>query len=103
MILFSDYKDRKIRLNEERWKHINERHPETIGKEKFIEETLSEPDFIQEGSKSELLSIKKFKKTPISDNKYLVVVYKPENMGGFLVTAYFTRRPSFRRKLVWKK
>mgnify|MGYP001577771446 CR=1 FL=1 len=102
-MLFLDYKGRNIRLTDERWKHINERHPETIGQEKFIEETMSTPDFIQEGTKGELLTIKRFKKTPVSDNKYLVVVYKPENIGGFLVTAYFTRRPSFRRKLIWKR
>lgn len=102
-MLFLDYKGRNIRLTEKRWKHINERHPETMGNEKFIEETMSNPDFIQEGNKEELLSIKKFKKTPIFDNKYCVVVYKLENREGFLVTAYFTRRPSFRRKLIWKK
>lgn len=74
-----------------------------LGKKKNIKETMSTPDFIQEGTKGELLAIKKIKKTPVSDNKYLVVVYKHGNIGGFLVTAYFTRRPSFRRKLVWKK
>ncbi len=103
MTSFLDYKGRKIRLTEERWKHINERHPETIRQEKFIKETMSIPDFIQEGNKGELLAIKRFKKTPISENKYLVVVYKLENIDSFLVTAYFTRRPSFRRKLIWKR
>ncbi|MEW6420010.1 MAG: hypothetical protein AB1480_18160 [Nitrospirota bacterium] len=102
-MLFSDYNGRNIRITEERWRHINERHPETMGNEKFIEATMSSPDFIQEGNKGELLSIKKFKKTPVTDNKYCIVVYKLENMDGFLVTSYFTRRPSFRRKLIWKK
>lgn len=102
-IVFLDYQGRNIRITEKRWKHINERHPETIEKEKFIEDTLSIPDFIQEGNKGELLAVKKFKKTPVSDNKYCIAVYKLENMDGFLVTAYFTRRPSFRRKLIWRK
>lgn len=102
-MLFLDYKNKSIRLSQERWKQINERHPETIGKEKFIEDTLAMPDFIQEGNKGELLAIKKYKKTPISENKYCVAAYRLDNTDGFLVTAYFTRRPSFRRKLVWKK
>jgi hypothetical protein len=102
-MLFVDYEGRNIRLSEERWKHIQERHPETVGKEKFIEETISMPDFIQEGTKGELLAIRKYKKTPITENKYFVVVYKLQKIDGFLVTSYFTRRPSFRRKLIWKK
>ncbi len=102
-MVFIDYQGRSIRLSEERWKHINERHPETIGKEKFIEETISSPDFIQEGTKGELIVIRKYKKTPVTDNKYFVVAYKIQQLDGFLITAYFTRRPSFRRKLIWKK
>jgi hypothetical protein len=35
-MLFLDYRGRNIRLTEERWKHINERHPETMKKEKFL-------------------------------------------------------------------
>lgn len=102
-MFFSDYEGRSIRLTKERWKHINERHPETIGNEKFIEETMLTPDYLQEGKKDGLLAIKKFTKTPITDNKYCVVVYKLKEEDGFLITAYFTRRPSFRRKLLWKK
>lgn len=102
-MLFSDYEGRSVRLTEERWKHINERHPETTGNEKFVEETMLAPDYLQEGKKGGLLAIKKFAKTPITDNKYCVVVYKLKEADGFLITAYFTRRPSFRRKLLWKK
>ena len=102
-MLFIDHEGRNIRLSEERWKHINERHPETRGKEKFIEETISMPDFMQEGNKGEFLAIKKYRKTPITDNKYFAVVYKLIDKDGFLITAYFTRRPSFRRKLIWKR
>jgi hypothetical protein len=66
-------------------------------------ETISSPDFVQEGGKGALLAIRKFKKTPISDNKYCTVVYKPLVAEGFMITAYFKRRPSFRRNLIWKK
>jgi hypothetical protein len=102
-MIFYDYEQKTIRLSDERWKHINDRHPETNGQEELIKETLSSPDFLQEGGKGDLLAIKKFKKTPITDNKYCTVVYKPLEEDGFIITAYFTRRPSFRRNLIWKK
>ncbi len=103
MILY-DYQNKEINLPDDRWEHINERHPETLKQEACIQETLIDPDFIQEGTKGELLSIKKFVKTPVSDNKYCVVVYKySDSATGFVITAYYTRRPSFKRKLIWKK
>jgi hypothetical protein len=30
-MVFLDYRGRNIRLTDERWKHINERHPEDVG------------------------------------------------------------------------
>lgn len=103
MIVLLDHNGKEIRLPEERWKHINERHPETKDQEEQVKETMAAPDLIQEGVKEELLAIRRFKRTPISENKYCVVVYKPRNGEGFVITAYFTRRPSFRRKLLWRK
>lgn len=102
-MIFSDYLQKTIRLSDERWKHINDRHPETCDQEELIRETLSSPDFVQEGGKGAVLAIKKFKKTPVSDNKYCIVIYKSSNAESFIITAYFTRRPSFRRNLIWKK
>lgn len=102
-MIFSDYKQKTIRLSDERWKHINDKHPETRGQEDLIKDTLSSPDFVQEGGKGAVLAIRKFKKTPISDNKYCAVVYKPSDAEGFMITAYFMRRPSFKRNLIWKK
>ena len=102
-MIFSDYEQKTIRLSDERWEHINDRHPETRGQEELIRETLSSPDFVQKGGKGAVLAIKKFKKTPISDNKYCTVVYNPSDTEGFMITSYFTRRPSFRRNLIWKK
>jgi hypothetical protein len=101
---YNDYQGIEIFLPVERWKHINERHPETEFQENLIYNTVSEPDFIYEGSKGELLSIKKFAKTPITENKYCIVVYRLIQSGtGFIITAYFSRRPSFKRRLKWKK
>lgn len=86
-MIFSDYEQKTIRLSDERWKHINDRHPETIGQEELIKETLSSPDFVQEDKNGAALAIRKFKKTPISDNKYCIVVYKSFEIEGFMITA----------------
>lgn len=102
-MILKDYENRKIRLETNRWEHINENHPETNGQLKFIEETLADPDYIQEGNGKELLAIKKYLKTPVTENKYCIVVYRIKGLDGFIITSYFTRRPSFKRKLVWKK
>ena len=100
---FTDFKGKTIRLTDERWSHINQFHPETIGQIQFIGETIHDPDLVQSGMKDELLAIKKYAKTPISEHKYCIVVYKYDDVDGFIITAYFSRRPSFRRNLVWKK
>ena len=99
-MIFSDYEQKTIHLSDERWKHINDRHPETRGQVELIRKTLSSPDFVQEGGKGAVLAIRKFKKTPISGDKYCTVVYKSSEPEGFMITAYFTRRPSFRRNLI---
>lgn len=102
-MILSDYKKRRIRLEDERWDHIKENHPETKEVIGFITETISTPDFVQLGNNSEFLAVKRYTKTPISRNKYCVVVYKTIDTDGFVITSYFTRRPSFKRKLLWKK
>jgi hypothetical protein len=98
-----DYKKRRIRLEDERWDHIKENHPETKDVISYIIDTLNVPDFVQQGNNSEILAVKRYTKTPISRNKYCVVVYKTTGTDGFVITSYFTRRPSFKRKLLWKK
>jgi len=93
-----------IRITKERLKHIYEGHPEIKGCERMILETIEEPDLVLKGDFGALLAIKKFKKTPVSENKYLVVVYKelsPDD--GFLITAYFTRRYAKWREVLWQR
>lgn len=102
-MICNDYKKRRIRLENERWSHINDNHPETRNNLEFLKNTLESPDFIQEGNKKELLAVKIFEKTPVSKHKYCTVVYKVNGIDGFVITSYFTRRPSFKRKLIWKR
>lgn len=38
-----------VRLSSERWEHIERRHPEMRNQKERILETISNPDFIQQG------------------------------------------------------
>ena len=46
------------------------------------------PNFIQRGRKGEKLAFKKFTKTPVQEDKYMVVVYKEGIKEGFVITAF---------------
>jgi len=92
-----------IRLTEERWRHIIRRHPEICDQRERILETIAAPDMIQQGDYGELLAIRYYAKTPLT-NKFFVVVYKEINSeDGFILTAYLTNRPSTRRRVIWKR
>lgn len=92
-----------IRLTQERWTHITNGHPEMENQKEKVEETISNPDFIQKGDFGEVLAFRVFTKTAIR-KKYLVVVYKEINeKDGFVLTAYFTDAPSKRRSIIWKR
>ena len=65
-------------------------------------ETISNPDLIYLGDFGELLAVRFYQETPLTQ-KYLVIAYKEISArDGFIVTAYFTNKPSERRKVVWK-
>lgn len=92
-----------IRLNDERWQHISQGHPELQDQRARVLETINHPDFIQEGDAGELLAIRFYERTPLT-SKFLVVAYRETSTrDGFVVTAYFTRRPSGRRMTLWKR
>ena len=55
-----------IRITEERLSHIYQGHPEVKGYEKWIVETIENPDLILEGDYGALLAVKKYEKTPVS-------------------------------------
>jgi len=92
-----------VRLTDERWQHIITRHPEMLGLQEQVLETVSEPDLIQQGDYGELLAIRFYPETPLT-SKFLVVAYR--EMGsddGFVLTSYLTNRPSPRRRVLWKR
>jgi hypothetical protein len=92
-----------VRLTTERWQHITHRHPEMAEQRERVLETLAEPELIQQGDYGELLAIRFYPETPLT-SKYLVVVYREvDQRDGFILTAYFTSRPSSKRAILWKR
>ena len=92
-----------IWLTDERWRHVAAGHPELIGQRPRILETVADPDLIQRGDAGELLAVRFYEQTPATQ-KYLVVAYREiGHAEGFVVTAYFTRRPSAQRSSIWTR
>jgi hypothetical protein len=91
-----------IRLTNDRWEHIVRRHPEMQNQVEKIKETILNPYSILEGDYGELLAVRYYNKTPLTE-KYLIVVYKEiSDNDGFVLTTYFTRELSKRRRVIWK-
>ena len=88
---------KKIKFAEERYNHIISRHMEIAGKEKEIEESLTNPDFVQE-SKYDSKVLLYYKKL---DNLYFVTVVKMLNSKGFILTAYIANIIK-RGKIIWQ-
>ena len=103
MIIVKSTNNISIRLTTERWQHIIMRHPEMDDQKERVLETLTDPHLIQEGDFGALISIRFYKETPLT-SKYLVVIYKEDrNEDGYVITAYYTTKPSERRKILWKQ
>jgi len=102
MIIVRSKRGVPIRLTGERWEHIIRRHPEMRGQKDKLLETISNPELIQQGDFGELLAIKLYSDTPLTQ-KYLVVVYKEiDKEDGLVLTAYFTIKPLERRSVIWR-
>jgi hypothetical protein len=66
-------------------------------------QTVNDPDLIQEGDFGELIAVRFYETTPLT-SKYLVIIYKEVlDSDGFIITAYYTVKPSERRKTIWKR
>ena len=90
----------RIRLTEERWKHIVMLHPNLTNKQTKVLGTVKNPDCIFRGREKELLAASK-----LSVKVYLVVVYKEVGVDGFIITAYDTTDVKwlFRKEMIWNK
>ena len=99
-----DFEGRRVRLGLNGWRHILAKRPWLHEHRSKIMEAVEEPDLVLEGGFGELLAIKWFE--DLLDGIYLVVVYRPLNGEGFIITAYPTKkveRLRRRRRLVWRK
>ena len=70
----------------------------------WILKTIENPDFIIAGDFGELIATRLFEKTPVTNDKYLTVVYKETSfLDGFILTAYFSRSINKTRRILWKR
>ena len=92
-----------IRLTTERMEHIERRHPEMSDEGERILDTLSSPDYVQEGDSGTLIAVKHYPKTPLTE-KFCCVVYRElTDDDGFILTAYFATWPADWRNVIWKR
>lgn len=93
-----------ISLTAERWAHIVEAHDYMAGNQDLVFETIENPDYIVRGEKDELIAIRYYRKTSISE-KNMVVIYKEVMNDGFIITAFMTSKPEkiLKRGVIWKK
>lgn len=99
MKILEDYEGRQIRLTDERLAHILE-HPEMLGMEVRIEETLRSPERVLESlsDPAAKLYYRLYVATQVGD-KYLCVVVKLAENDAFVLTAYLMGKPAGGRQL----
>jgi len=103
MISANSKNNRLIRLTDERISRIMKNHPETKNCISWFIETIENPDLIIAGDFGELLAVRLYDKTPVTNDKFLIVVYKETSkLDGFILTAYFSRSISKTRQIIWK-
>lgn len=69
----------------------------------LVFQTIVAPDVIQAGDSGELLALRVYENTLLGC-KCVVVAYREVSQSdGFVLTAYLTRRPSPRRKVLWMR
>jgi hypothetical protein len=85
-----------IRLTGERWSHLVEARDELAGRSDEVLATVENLDWVTKGYGSSLVAWKGYGR-----KRFLAAIYKElGDADGFIITAYFTRKPSKRNK-VW--
>lgn len=85
IIVFCDYRGRKIELSDLSWEHIQERHPEVSLEE--IHDALADPMGIRECREKSSVERYHLIKTEVPKRRYRVVVVKFLAEGNFISTA----------------
>jgi hypothetical protein len=93
-----------IRITDERWTHVVESHDYMAGNRELVVETVEDPDSIVIGGKGELIALRHYQATSISE-KHVVVVYREFEGDGFLITAFMTSSPEtiLRKGVIWQR
>jgi hypothetical protein len=92
-----------IRLTDDRWEHITQRHPEMRWHRADVMDTIAAPDVVQRGDYGALIAARHYNQPPVA-NVFLVVVYREVSReDGFVISAYMARRLSQRREVVWSR
>lgn len=92
-----------VKLTYKQWAHIIDSHDYMAGNLDMVFESLEDPDYIVQGWTDELIALKHYAKTSISE-KYAAVIYK-EGDEGFIITAFMTSKQDkiLKRGTIWKK
>ena len=94
MKVLTDYEGRAVRLTDERLAHILE-HPEMVGMEGKIEETLTNPERVIESlSDPEARLYYRFYVGTRVGDKHLCVVVKLAQNDAFILIAYLVAKPT---------
>lgn len=96
--------DIPIRLTYKQWVHIVESHDYMSGNIDLVMESIEDPDYIIRGWTDELIALRYYKETSISE-KYVVVIYKEEGKDGFVISAFMTSKKDkiLRREIIWQR
>ena len=92
-----------IRLTDERWKHIVHYHPEMRWQRARVLDTIASPDLIQEGDFGVLLAGRYYCHEPLAHGFVVAVYREVGETDGFVITAYFARRLSAARRVLWNR
>jgi hypothetical protein len=64
-----------IRITDERWTHVVESHDYMAGNQDLVVETIEDPDSMVTGAKGELIALRHYQTTSISE-KHVVVIHR---------------------------
>jgi hypothetical protein len=102
MALLTDHEGRRIRLTDERWRHIVE-HPEMAPMRERLEETIAAPESVVESLSDPAARLYyRFYQRTIVGGKYLCAVVRITPDDALVVTAYLTDRIK-KGKIIWPK
>ena len=101
MIYVRAVRDILVTMSGRRMNRLFAGHPETELFRQRIVETLEEPALIQEGDDGTYMAVRSYPES-VGSIRFFVVIFRLFKSGkGTVVTAYYTRKPSSDREVVW--